>query len=183
MNDTMSFGVHRLWKDYFLKRLGPSNNTQLVDVAGGTGTLKHQTFLSFSANVVYCKLLGDIAFRFLKHVNYSEGRKSEMNNNISRKAHVTVIDINQAMLDVGMKRAREQNYLEGKFLDRMDFFNIITFSSRSSLSGISWIQGDAEQLPVESEKFDAYTIAFGIRNCIHIDKVLSCFSFPLIWRL
>jgi len=37
MNDSMSFGVHRLWKDIFIRRLDPGPGTQLVDVAGGTG--------------------------------------------------------------------------------------------------------------------------------------------------
>jgi 2-methoxy-6-polyprenyl-1,4-benzoquinol methylase len=37
--------------------------------------------------------------------------------------------------------------------------------------GISWLQGNAECLPLEDNSFDAYTIAFGIRNCTHIDKV------------
>lgn len=38
---------------------------------------------------------------------------------------------------------------------------------------IDWVCGDAESLPFESESFTAYTIAFGIRNCTNIDKVLS----------
>lgn len=42
MNDAMSFGVHRLWKDIFMERLGPSRGTKLLDMAGGTGE-----FLSF----------------------------------------------------------------------------------------------------------------------------------------
>ena len=37
MNDTMSVGVHRLWKDLFMHRLSPTPATQLLDVAGGTG--------------------------------------------------------------------------------------------------------------------------------------------------
>ena len=39
MNDAMSGGVHRLWKDYFMEKLAPQPGTQLIDVAGGTGTL------------------------------------------------------------------------------------------------------------------------------------------------
>lgn len=38
MNDVMSGGVHRLWKDQFVRRLAPTPNTTLLDVAGGTGT-------------------------------------------------------------------------------------------------------------------------------------------------
>ncbi|MEV8465977.1 MULTISPECIES: bifunctional demethylmenaquinone methyltransferase/2-methoxy-6-polyprenyl-1,4-benzoquinol methylase UbiE [Meridianimarinicoccus] len=45
MNDVMSVGVHRLWKDAMMDWLAPRDGQRLLDVAGGTG---------------------DIAFRFLK---------------------------------------------------------------------------------------------------------------------
>jgi demethylmenaquinone methyltransferase/2-methoxy-6-polyprenyl-1,4-benzoquinol methylase len=45
MNDVMSAGVHRLWKDAMMDWLAPRSGQRLLDVAGGTG---------------------DIAFRFLK---------------------------------------------------------------------------------------------------------------------
>jgi demethylmenaquinone methyltransferase/2-methoxy-6-polyprenyl-1,4-benzoquinol methylase len=38
---------------------------------------------------------------------------------------------------------------------------------------ITCVEGNAEALPFESGSFDAYTIAFGIRNVTHIDKALS----------
>ena len=38
---------------------------------------------------------------------------------------------------------------------------------------LSWVVGNAEELPIASESVDAYTIAFGIRNITHIDKVRS----------
>lgn len=38
---------------------------------------------------------------------------------------------------------------------------------------IGWICGDAEKLPIEDNSFNAYTIAFGIRNCTNVDKVLT----------
>ena len=37
MNDAMSFGVHRLWKDRFVEVLDPPVDMKLLDVAGGTG--------------------------------------------------------------------------------------------------------------------------------------------------
>ena len=37
MNDAMSLGIHRLWKDHFIRRLAPQPGTKLIDVAGGTG--------------------------------------------------------------------------------------------------------------------------------------------------
>jgi 2-methoxy-6-polyprenyl-1,4-benzoquinol methylase len=39
MNDAMSLGVHRLWKDYFIKAMAPAPGSKLIDVAGGTGNL------------------------------------------------------------------------------------------------------------------------------------------------
>ena len=48
MNDAMSLGVHRLWKDAMLDWLAPRPGMRLLDVAGGTG---------------------DIAFRFLRRVH------------------------------------------------------------------------------------------------------------------
>ena len=43
---------------------------------------------------------------------------------------------------------------------------------------ISWIQGDAEELPLATSSVDAYTIAFGIRNVTRIPKVSlhACFT-------
>ena len=38
---------------------------------------------------------------------------------------------------------------------------------------IACVEGNAEALPFESGRFDAYTIAFGIRNVTHIDKALA----------
>lgn len=37
MNDAMSLGIHRVWKDIFVQRLSPTEDTKLLDVAGGTG--------------------------------------------------------------------------------------------------------------------------------------------------
>ena len=37
MNDIMSGGIHRLWKDYFIRCMSPTPETRLLDVAGGTG--------------------------------------------------------------------------------------------------------------------------------------------------
>lgn len=39
MNDVMSCGIHRLWKDELIKTLNPSPRTRLLDVAGGTGII------------------------------------------------------------------------------------------------------------------------------------------------
>ena len=41
------------------------------------------------------------------------------------------------------------------------------------LRGLAWTTGDAESLPFPDRSFDAYTIAFGLRNVTDIDKALG----------
>ncbi|XP_017102387.2 2-methoxy-6-polyprenyl-1,4-benzoquinol methylase, mitochondrial [Drosophila bipectinata] len=129
MNDAMSMGIHRLWKDIFVERLGPTHGMKLLDMAGGTG---------------------DISFRYLKYLANQPNPKN-------RISHVTVSDINQHMLDVGEERARRLGLT----------------SERLPNASVAWKCADAEKLPFQDETFNAYTIAFGIRNCTHVDKVLT----------
>jgi demethylmenaquinone methyltransferase/2-methoxy-6-polyprenyl-1,4-benzoquinol methylase len=64
-------------------------------------------------------------------------------------AHVTVADINSDMLAVGMERAKERG-----------------------IENLSWKQENAEDLSFADRSFDAYTIAFGIRNVTDIPAAL-----------
>jgi demethylmenaquinone methyltransferase/2-methoxy-6-polyprenyl-1,4-benzoquinol methylase len=64
---------------------------------------------------------------------------------------VTVCDINAEMVGVGRDRAIDANLT----------------------TGIDWIVGDAEALPLPSASVDAYTIAFGLRNVTHIESALA----------
>jgi demethylmenaquinone methyltransferase/2-methoxy-6-polyprenyl-1,4-benzoquinol methylase len=116
MNDAMSAGMHRLWKDRFVRRVKPRAGEAILDMAGGTG---------------------DIAFRLA-----------------AAGAEVTVADINQDMLDAGIARAMERG---------------ITADEGS----LVWSRQNAEELSFPALAFDAYTIAFGIRNVTHIDKALD----------
>lgn len=65
---------------------------------------------------------------------------------VQGEADITVCDINVSMLNEGRKRAPS--------------------------GPIHWLAGDAERLPCPGQTFDAYTIAFGIRNVTHIDAAL-----------
>src|SRR5919205_1437247 len=116
MNDLMSVGVHRLWKEAMLDWLAPRPGLRLLDVAGGTG---------------------DIALRLL--------------DRLDGQASVTLLDINYAMLSVGRDKALDRGWLDQ----------------------VEWVNGDAERLPFADRSFDAYTVAFGIRNVTHIDRVLA----------
>ena len=64
---------------------------------------------------------------------------------------VTVCDINPNMLEVGRGRALDRGYLRE----------------------IEWVTGNAEDLPLKNETFDAVTIAFGIRNVTDLEKALK----------
>jgi demethylmenaquinone methyltransferase/2-methoxy-6-polyprenyl-1,4-benzoquinol methylase len=119
MNDAMSGGMHRLWKDRFVNRVKPRAGEQILDMAGGTG---------------------DIAFRLAKS-----------------GASVTVADINPAMLEVGMGRAHERG---------------IANAHERDTGGLVWSEANAETLQWPDRFFDAYTIAFGIRNVTDIPKAL-----------
>ena len=112
MNDLMSGGLHRLWKDRFVARVKPRAGERILDMAGGTG---------------------DVAFRMAR-----------------RGANVTVADINADMLEVGIERAKARG-----------------------IEGLAWQVEDAESLSFESRSFDAYTIAFGIRNVTDIGAALG----------
>jgi demethylmenaquinone methyltransferase/2-methoxy-6-polyprenyl-1,4-benzoquinol methylase len=39
MNDAMSAGMHRLWKDRFVRRVKPQPGEVFLDMAGGTGDI------------------------------------------------------------------------------------------------------------------------------------------------
>ncbi|XP_017516723.3 2-methoxy-6-polyprenyl-1,4-benzoquinol methylase, mitochondrial isoform X1 [Manis javanica] len=149
MNDMMSLGIHRIWKDLLLRKMHPFPGTQLLDVAGGTG---------------------DIAFRFLNYVQAQHQGKQKRQlraqqnlswEEIAKKyqneedslggSRVVVCDINREMLKIGKQKAYAQGYK----------------------AGLAWVLGDAEELPFDDDKFDVYTIAFGIRNVTHIDRALQ----------
>ncbi|OCH90898.1 UbiE/COQ5 methyltransferase [Obba rivulosa] len=82
MNDAMSLGIHRLWKDDYVSQLKPGSKGPMrcIDVAGGTG---------------------DIALRILdfSRENYAD-----------RETSVDVVDINGEMLREGFKRFKKTMY-------------------------------------------------------------------------
>lgn len=68
------------------------------------------------------------------------------------ESSVVVCDINQDMIKYGQKRAQEQGV---------------------DTSKLEWVHGNALELPFEDNSFDAFTIAFGIRNVVHVDKAVA----------
>lgn len=134
MNDLMSGGLHRLWKDRLVSMLNPFPGMKHLDVAGGTG---------------------DVAFRILDGISSIKRRANQdpINDHLQEETQIHACDINPNMLNVGRKRAIERGLGEDKSL--------------------IWVEGDAEALSFEDNTMDGYTIAFGIRNVTHIEKVLA----------
>jgi demethylmenaquinone methyltransferase/2-methoxy-6-polyprenyl-1,4-benzoquinol methylase len=119
MNDLMSAGLHRAWKDALVTAINPPKSDadfKLLDVAGGTGDISFRTIAAGGAGT-----------------------------------RATVADINADMLTVG----RERVYSEG-------LEDVVTF-----------VDANAECLPFPDRRFDAVSIAFGIRNVPRIGVALK----------
>tara|TARA_A100001011_G_scaffold388437_2_gene468040 strand:- start:72 stop:776 length:705 start_codon:yes stop_codon:yes gene_type:complete len=113
MNDIMSLGTHRAWKERLINWMKPSNHSSLIDVASGTGDI---------ANLFY---------------------------NIAPKSRlISCVEPNKMMLKQGKKKLK-------------------------NLKFINWINSSAEKIPVNDNKYDFYTISFGIRNVTNINLSLK----------
>ncbi len=115
MNDLMSAGLHRLWKNDLVSWLSPPKSGvpyTLLDVAGGTG---------------------DVALRALKASGTG--------------ASAVICDISAEMIEAGR--------------------------ARGGGARLTFVRGNAEALPFARASFDAYTIAFGMRNLTHLDAALA----------
>ena len=113
MNDVMSLGIHRVWKDKFIDWMNPSRDSMLIDVASGTG---------------------DIAKLFSLRIK-----------NLSK---ITCIEPNENMFKQGKKKL-------------------------TNFKNIEWVRSKAENLPVEDNIYDFYSISYGIRNVSDINKTLA----------
>lgn len=56
MNDVMSVGIHRMWKDSFISMLKPHGDMVLLDVAGGTGDIAFRFLQAGGKSVTVCDL-------------------------------------------------------------------------------------------------------------------------------
>lgn len=101
---------------------------------------------------------GDIAFRIDERLTAGQGdlpasadeEAPEMHEG-EQGAPITVCDLTFGMLQVGRDRGLD----------------------RGILHGMDWVCGNAEALPFPDRSFDAYSIAFGLRNVTHIDAALA----------
>ncbi|KAK0629203.1 putative kat SU protein [Bombardia bombarda] len=155
MNDLMSFGWHRIWKDHFVSSLNPGFSPltpgpdprapqHILDIAGGTG---------------------DIAFRMLHTAHVV---------NANPDVRVTISDINPAMLSVGRQRAQDQlpasqqaaiTFVEANAED-------LTRTKPLTSPPAPFFDASTATNRIPDASVDLYTVAFGIRNFSNIPAAL-----------
>ncbi len=162
MNDLMSAGVHRLWKNKMVEEINFFNHTQnyrVIDLAGGTG---------------------DVAFRIAK-----KAREKNVN------CKIDVVDINQEMLDVGKERAVNLNLFsnleficcDGEKLcfenETFDFFTI-AFGIRN-FTDINAALAEAYRVLKPGGKF--ICLEFSKVNDYFLQKIYDTYSFKVIPKI
>jgi demethylmenaquinone methyltransferase/2-methoxy-6-polyprenyl-1,4-benzoquinol methylase len=149
MNDLMSAGLHRAWKDALVTAINPPTKGRpgrleetkgrpgrLEDTKGRPGRLEEKPERDFALLDV-AGGTGDVSFRTIRAGGYG--------------TRATVADINAEMLGVGRERA---------FAQGLD-------------DAVTFVDANAESLPFPDKSFDAVSIAFGIRNVPRIDVALG----------
>ena len=113
MNDVMSMGIHRCWKDYFVSDIGylkPGKQYQensviekavkVLDVAGGTGDISFRILEKNKEERTHVGAMGKMKHYIKKYCLYDKG------------INVTCLDINEGMLENGRQRAKGYGYSE-----------------------------------------------------------------------
>lgn len=116
MNDLMSAGVHRIWKQLTIESSGVREGNTVLDIAGGTGDLTAK----------FSRIVGP-------------------------KGQVILADINDSMLKVGRDKLTDSGIV----------------------GNVSYLQTDAQFLPLPDNSVDCITIAFGLRNVTDKDLALA----------
>jgi 2-methoxy-6-polyprenyl-1,4-benzoquinol methylase len=184
MNDLMSAGIHRLWKDSFVAMAGRIVSEGAWNAAARASRCTCEAGARSPSPPPHCTPssppphpsalglrsagdrgtvvldvaggTGDIAFRL----------EDSMRRSFIRPAiapRIIVTDINASMLQVGQERAAARAAAAGAS----------TAAAGGSAPVLEWRVGDAESLAwVPDASVDLYTIAFGIRNCTRVESVL-----------
>lgn len=162
MNDVMSAGLHRLWKNEMMKEIEFHKKNQdykIIDVAGGTG---------------------DIAFRILQ-----KAKKENI------KCSIDLVDINQEMLNVGKNRAIDKNYFSSlnftcadgenlPFADNSFDFFTIAFGIRN-FTDINKGVSEAHRVLKSGGKF--ICLEFSKVNDYFLQKIYDFYSFKFIPKM
>lgn len=162
MNDLMSAGIHRVWKNKMVEEIkffDREKKYHIIDLAGGTG---------------------DVAFRIAK-----KSREEKV------KCEIDVVDINQEMLDVGKARAVDLNLFsdlkftccDGEKLcfpdESFDFFTI-AFGIRN-FTNIEAGLSEAYRVLQDGGKF--ICLEFSKVNDFFLQKIYDLYSFKVIPKI
>ena len=166
MNDLMSGGLHRIWKDKMVQEVDfkcsnndEKKNYKIIDVAGGTG---------------------DIAFRILK-----KAHKENIN------VQIDLVDINGEMLQIGQNRAVDNNLFsklkfqiaDGENLpyenQQFDYY-VIAFGLRN-FTDIKKGLSEAHRVLKPGGKF--ICLEFSQVNNLFLAKIYDLYSFNIIPKI
>lgn len=157
MNDLMSAGLHRVWKDIAVNRLNPQPGETILDIAGGTG---------------------DIARRLKKRADAAQARRG-----LPQSARIIVSDINAEMLEAGRKRGEDGlEWMEADaealpFEDAMADAYICAFGIRN-MTNIHQVLKEAKRVLRPGGRF--FCLEFSKVSIVGLDPIYDAFSFKVI---
>jgi demethylmenaquinone methyltransferase / 2-methoxy-6-polyprenyl-1,4-benzoquinol methylase len=166
MNDVMSAGIHRVWKDMACNRLNPQPGERILDVAGGTG---------------------DIARRLLKLMKKANDRRVARGGS-HKPCEVTILDYNEAMINQGIQKSSESldqnglNWIVGDatalpFEDQSLDAYVISFGIRN-VSPIETALAEARRVLRPGGRF--FCLEFSKPSSVTLRELYKSYSFKLI---
>ncbi len=159
MNDLMSGGMHRLWKDAAVAKLNPQPGETILDIAGGTG---------------------DIARRIRTRVAAAIGRRG------GEPARIIVSDINEEMLEAGRRKGEDGlEWTPGNaealpFDDAMANAYVISFGIRN-VTDVQKALGDAYRVLKPGGRF--VCLEFSRMAIGGVGGLYDAYSFKVIPRI
>lgn len=157
MNDLMSGGVHRIWKAQFVASVALRPGQRLLDVAGGTGDIAFACLNSADRRLRLQRRLARMDAADAEAEADADNDPNDAGDGVEdagapiHPATGAICDLTEAMVRVGRERA----------------------IARKRDRNLEFLVGNAEALPIADRSVDVYTIAFGLRNVVHIDAALA----------
>ena len=183
MNDLMSLGVHRAWKRAFLQALDPSPRRILLDLASGTGDIGFGWLERGGGPAILtdvnAAMLAVAARRGESRASADRGDSRALVHRGESRA-LAGRGESRALAGRGESRASagpgESRAPSGRGESRAP-----SAPGARSPAGdgaglarpaLSFVQADAEAIPLADRSVDRVSIAFGLRNCTHKERVL-----------
>jgi demethylmenaquinone methyltransferase / 2-methoxy-6-polyprenyl-1,4-benzoquinol methylase len=188
MNDLMSAGIHRLWKDEMVAWLNPRPGQRMLDVAGGTGDVARRALPRVGPEAAKAPLVravfDSVAERYdlmndLMSAGIHRLWKDEMVAWLNPRPGQRMLDVAGGTGDVARRALPLVQPAMGGVAVVCDINPGMLEIGRARaiddgiLDGIEFLCGNAEALPFVDRSFDLYTIAFGLRNVTRIERALA----------